>query len=470
MSGVCFAAMATRRGLNSVTVFEKASQLGGTWRDNTYPGLYCDVPSRIYQYSFAKNPGWLQTFSRGSDILQYLIGVADDHGLSPNFRYDTEIVAAALNDDGTWTVTTSAGSNEVFDFVVCATGFLHHPYMPQIEGLEAFEGVVFHTARWDHSVNFATQQVGIIGTGSTGVQVATALSGKVKHLTVFQRTPQWILPIPNPTISGANRAIRRRFPLVDTLSYLGQRKLFEFALGGLVKGGLRRSAVQAMCRHHLLMLRDPHLRRAMTPDYEPMCKRLISSPSFYRKIQRSDVSVVSSAIDRVVSRGIVTLDGTLHKLDVIILATGFDAHAYMRPMKVIGRNHMTLEQIWKEGPRGFQTVMLPYFPNLFMLIGPHSPIGNYPLTVVAECQSEHILDWIRRWGRGEFTAVEPTAEATERFNNDLSKAMPNTVWSSGCNSWYLNSDGTPDLWPWSPRAHRDLLRRRPQMDDYRFAR
>ncbi|MDT7587178.1 MAG: hypothetical protein QOE32_4728, partial [Pseudonocardiales bacterium] len=211
------------------------------------------------------------------------------------------------------------------------------------------------------------------------------------------------------------------------------------------------------CRANLRTVRDPDLRRALTPDYQPMCKRIVISGRFYRAVQHRNVELVTEGIDRVAPEGIVTTDGRLHEVDVIALATGFDAHAFLRPMTLIGENGRTLDQAWRDGPRAHLTVSLPGFPNFFMLLGPHSPVGNYSLTAIAETQATHALDWIQRWRRTEFDTVAPTQAATDSFNAEMRAAMPDTVWTTGCTSWYLGQDGNPELWPWTPDRHRARL-------------
>ncbi len=254
--------------------------------------------------------------------------------------------------------------------------------------------------------------------------------------------------------------------MLDRLAYRGYHEAFEFLAGGLVRPGWRRKTLGAVCRANLRTVRDPELRRRLTPDYQPMCRRLVISGGFYRAIQRRNVHLVDTAIDHVNPRGIVTADGALHELDVIVLATGFDAHAFMRPMTLVGAGGITIDQAWDAGPRAHLGVGLPGFPNFFMLMGPHSPVGNYSLTAIAEAQAGHITGWIQRWRNGEFDAVAPTQQATDEFNASMNAAMPNTVWATGCTSWYLGADGTPELWPWTPNAYLQRLAQTPNPGDY----
>jgi cation diffusion facilitator CzcD-associated flavoprotein CzcO len=456
MSGICMGVKLRECGFDDFTIYEKARGPGGTWRQNRYPGLTCDVPSRFYQFSFAPNPSWSSFFSTGPEINDYLGRVVAAWGLAGHIRYGSEVIETVF-DDGRWLVTTAGGEQAEYDFLICATGFLDHPRLPELRGLDDFAGFSFHSARWDHSAELAGKRVGVIGTGSTGVQMVTALAGVAAHLDLFQRTAQWVVPVPNFGYSRVSAALHRAFPILNRLSYYGIRFVIEFFSQALVKPGWRRRAVDLVCWLNLRTVRDRQLRRALRPNYRPMCKRLVVSSGFYRAVQRSDVSVVTAAIDRVVPSGVATADGALHELDVLILATGFDAHAFMRPMKMSGRDGITLEEAWAKGPSAFQTVAMPGFPNCFTLVGPHSPIGNFSVISTAETQVSHVMGWIRRWSAGEFATVEPSRDATSRYNSSIRAALPRTVWVTGCNSWYLGADGLPELWPWTPHRHRTML-------------
>jgi cation diffusion facilitator CzcD-associated flavoprotein CzcO len=457
MSGLCMAAKLKRAGIDTFTIFEKSDRLGGTWRDNTYPGLTCDVPSRFYQFSFAPNPNWTHLFSPGAEIWAYFDAIADEYGVREHIRFGTQVVSAHF-EDGRWRVGTDDGIEIVVDFLISASGILHHPRYPDIEGLDTFAGAAFHSARWNHDVAVEGKRVGVLGTGSTGAQIVCGLAGTAEHLTMFQRTAQWILPLPNPGYSRVGRLLHRAVPALDPIAYTSVRTTAEYLSRGLTKPGVRRDAIGAACRVNLRTVRDPELRRKLTPDYEPMCKRLVISSGFYRAIQRRDVELVTEGIERVEPGGIRTRDGVLHELDLLVLATGFDAHAYMRPLDLVGEDGLTLEHAWRDGPRGYRTVAMPGFPNFFMLMGPHSPVGNYALTAIAESQADHILGWVAKWRAGDISTVAPTASATDRFNADLRAAMPDTVWASGCQSWYLGQDGLPEVWPWTPDRHRRMMR------------
>lgn len=462
---MCMAITLRQAGIDDVTVYEKAAEVGGTWRDNTYPGLSCDVPSRFYQYTFATNPGWSHFFSPGAEIQNYFTKIADDYGLRDRIRFDTEIIEATFGDDQ-WRIRTAAGDEQMVDFLISAAGILREPRYPNIKGISDFGGAVMHSARWDHTVATARKRVAVIGTGSTGVQIVCGLAPEVAQLKLFQRSAQWVAPVPNPPYRAVTDKIRKRLPLLGRLAYEGYRDVFELLAHALVQPGWQRTLISQICKANLRTVRDPELRAKLTPDYAPMCRRLVISSGFYRAMQRDNVALVTDGIDHIESRGIVTDDGVLHEVDVIALATGFDAHAFMRPMQLAGRDGVTLEEAWADGPRAHLTVAMPGFPNLFMLMGPHSPVGNYSLTAIAEIQAGHILGWIERWRDGQFDSVAPTPAATDAFNAQMREAMPGTVWTTGCTSWYLGTDGLPELWPWTPAHYRARLGEPPTLDNY----
>jgi cation diffusion facilitator CzcD-associated flavoprotein CzcO len=466
MSGICVAHRLRSSGIEDLVLYEKAGQVGGTWRENTYPGLTCDVPSRFYSYSFAPNPDWTRTYARGPEIQRYFTGMAEKLGVRPNIRFDSEVVGARW-EEGRWRLRTCDGTEDVADVLISATGVLHHPRHPDIPGLETFEGAAFHSARWDHSVPLAGRRIAVVGTGSTGVQIVSELAGVAERLLVFQRTAQWILPLGNRRYSRLSRWALRRFPALNRLSYRFYQRQLELILGGATTApGWQRSLIGAICRANLRFgVRDPQLRRRLTPDYQPMCKRLVMSAGFYPAMQRPGVELVTEGIERAEPRGLVTRDGRLHEIDVLVMATGFDAHAYLRPVELVGEDGRTLEEAWAQRPHAYRTVALPGFPNFFMMMGPHSPIGNHSLVAVAETQAKYIAWWVEQLREGRIARAAPTAEATARFNDEMRRAMPSTVWATGCSSWYLGPDGLPELWPWTPARHRALLRE-PATADY----
>ncbi len=307
MSGLCMAVKLQDAGIDTYTVFEKADEVGGTWRDNTYPGLTCDVPSRFYTYSFRPNPDWSRLMSPGPEIHSYFRRVATERGIRPHIRFGTDVTSARYR-DGQWWVGTAAGE-EVFDVLITATGFLRVPRYPDIPGLDSFAGPTFHSSRWDHSITLPDKRIGLIGTGSTGVQITAELGGKVNGLKVFQRTPQWVFPTPNLRYSALTKAALQRWPVLNKVGYRAWKSYIEHGFGrATVEPCWQRRLMTAMCRWNLrLSVRDPELRRRLTPDYQAMCKRQILAGHYYQAFQKSGVHLVSEAIDHVEPKGVVTV-------------------------------------------------------------------------------------------------------------------------------------------------------------------
>ena len=359
-------------------------------------------------------------------------------------------VTRARYDDGRWHLTTAAGE-ETFDVLVAATGVLRVPRYPDIPGWESFSGPAFHSSRWDHSVSLPDKRIGIIGTGSTGVQIVAALGGNVRQLTLFQRSAQWIFPSPNPRYTAVGKWALRRWPALNKIGYAFWGSYIRVMVGRApIRPGLQRRLFQAACRWNLRRsVRDPALRAKLTPKDQPMCKRLILAGHFYRAAQAPGVEVITDGIDHIEERGVVTADGALHELDMLVFATGFDARAFLRPMEVVGQGGKSLDEAWSDGPKAYRSVAVPGFPNFFLMMGPHSPIGNQSLIPVAEDQADYALWWIQRLREGSLRSAAPTEAATKAYNEAMKAAFPQTIWVSGCSSWYLGKDGLPELFPWN---------------------
>jgi cation diffusion facilitator CzcD-associated flavoprotein CzcO len=456
MSGLCQAILLDRAGFRDITIVEKADRPGGTWRDNRYPGLTCDVPSHLYQYSFDLNPSWSQLFSPGPEIQNYFEQSARRHNIERMIRYRTEVVDAhhtGLH----WRLTTHDGETLDADFVILATGFLHRPRTPDFAGMSDFAGRMVHSARWSDDIDVSGKRIAVIGNGSTGVQLISAVAGVAAHATLFQRTPQWVARLPNPSIPPSARALLTRSRLLSRALRRVEDESFKIFSVFLTRPGLRRRLVNRGCERNLASVADPVLRAKLTPDYRPGCKRLIIHPDFYRQVQRPDVAVETTAIDRFEERGIRTTDGRLHEADIVVLATGFNAHDYVRPATVRTHDGQTLDDMWSAGPRAHNSVAVQGIPNLFMLLGPHSPIGNFSLVQVAEAQAAYVLRWISRWVAGEYDTLRPTAAAVDAYVEHIRRGLPGTVWTTGCSSWYQGPDGLPELWPYLPQDYLRLL-------------
>lgn len=467
MSGILAAIKLRERG-DEVVVYEKADRLGGTWRDNTYPGLSCDVPSHVYAYSFELKGDWTRRFSPGAEIQAYFEGVAAKYGITDLIRFDSRIVRATY-DAGRWRLEIADGHSDTVDAVIAATGVLHVPAYPGIAGLKDFAGACFHSARWDHAVALDGARVGIIGTGSTAIQIVPALADRVRSLHLFQRTAQWVLPLANPSYSDDEKAMYLESPEKLRQSYAFWSKRFVDTFAEAVIGNeTELGKIEAMCRANLEEnVHDPELRRRLTPSYRPACKRLIMSDEFYPAMQKPGVHLVTDGIERIEARGVRTKDGTLHDLDVLVLATGFDGHAFLRPMEVVGEEGVALADAWSKSNEAYRSVAVAGFPNFFMLVGPNSPIGNFSVIQISELQVDYILQLLDLLRDGRCRAVGPRQEASARFNAALREAMQGTVWVSGCRSWYLDRNGNPALWPWSFDRFRDEMRT-PDLADFKL--
>ncbi|MAG30510.1 MAG: monooxygenase [Deltaproteobacteria bacterium] len=469
MSGILAAVKLREAGLD-YTVFEKADKVGGTWRENTYPGIACDVPSHLYSYSFALNPDWHYLASPGDEIQAYFEGVAARYEIEDSIRFGDPIVRCEWQGDG-WEVETGSGSTERFDWVIAATGVLHHPKMPDIEGLESFGGACFHSARWDHDVPLDGRRIGLIGTGSSGIQITGSLAPRAGSFTLFQRTPQWVVPVEQVEYSEEQRAQFRSDPAAlraihDQLDGEFHSTFATAVLNGesAVFESIRQTCTERLDNH----VKDPDLREKLRPDYTPACKRLVVSHDFYDSIQLPQTELVTESIERIEPEGVRTADGRLHELDVLVLATGFKVDAFVRPMTVRGLDGLLLDDVWRERPSAYMSVGIPGFPNFFMINGPNSPVGNFSLIRTAEMQFAYLMKLVGAVRKGSLEIAMPTAEAAARFEAERIETAKGTVWATGCNSWYLDDRGIPFLWPFPFSRFTDEMEN-PRFEDYAAA-
>ncbi len=459
MSGILSGIKLQEAGLDDFAIYEKAERLGGTWRENRYPGVACDVPSHLYSYSFAPNPDWSHRFAPGAEIQAYFEDVARNHGVDERIQYGKEAERCVF-ENGRWQIEFGDGTRDEGNIVIAATGVLHHPSYPEIEGLGRFEGKIFHSARWDDDASLAGKRVGVVGTGSTAIQIVSALAPEVAELTLFQRTAQWVMPQENPAYSVDEKNEFRIHPetLESLRSEISQLFADGFSNAVVDANSPQLAAIEAACRLNLeTNVKDPVLREKLRPDYRAACKRLIMSEDFYEAIQRPNVELVTEGIDRVEEPGVLTVDGKLHQLDILVLATGFRVDRFMRPMEVIGRNGVSLEDAWAKRPSAYMAISIPDFPNLFMLNGPNGPVGNFSLIEVAELQFDYVMQLVELIRTGRCTEVSASQEATDRFETSRVEAAKKTVWQTGCRSWYLDDRGVPAAWPWSFNRFREEM-------------
>jgi cation diffusion facilitator CzcD-associated flavoprotein CzcO len=479
MSGILSAIKLEEAGIE-YAIYEKADRLGGTWRENTYAGIACDVPSHFYSYSFSLNPEWTRRFSPGAEIQSYFERVAHEYGIDSKIQYGKEVTRCAF-EDGRWKIEMSDGSRDEGDFVVAATGVLHHPAYPDIEGLHDFEGTCFHSARWDAEASLEGKRVGVIGTGSSAIQIVAAVIDQVKELSLFQRTPQWIMPIDNPLYSEEEKVEFRRNPeaMLTIREQIARAFTDGFANVLMDADSPTIRAIHDACEANLEnSVKDPELREKLRPTYRAACKRLIMSEDFYDAIQRPHAKLVTERIARAEPSGLRTVDGELHELDVLILATGFRVDRFVRPMRVFGRDGIALDDVWKDGPFAYLALTVPGFPNFFMLNGPNGPVGNFSLIEVAELQFAYVLQLIERIRAGRSRELSASREAmdrfhrerqeaaqTTRFHRERQEAAQTTIWNTGCKSWYLDANGLPTAWPWTFDRFREEMSE-PKLEDY----
>ena len=468
MAGMLAGIRLKERGDRDFTIYEKGDSVGGTWRENHYPGLAYDTPAHSYTYSFATNPEWSAFYAPGPEIRAYFEGVADKYDLKKQIEFNSEIALCRFV-DGRWRITTADGREDVADVVIAATGVLHHPNLPDMPGLKDFAGPVFHSARWDHSVPLKGKRVGVIGNGSTGVQIVSAVSKIAGKLTHFLRSPQWIMPCPDFKYSEEDKAAFRDDPakieeVRNGPEAAARRARFTAAIIDMDSPELEE--IQTICERNLEeSVRDPILREKLRPDYRAACKRMVFSAHYYDAVQRPNVDVAPGAIERVEANGIRMKDGSFHELDVIAFATGFMVDQFVRPMVIEGQGGQSLDALWQEHPRAYYAVTVPDFPNFFLLNGPTGPVGNFTLIDIAEAQwdyADQLIDLIRE---GECSAVAPSMAALEAYEARRTEAAKRTVFASGCSSWYLDKDGVPQVWPWSYDYFREVMAK-PDLRDY----
>lgn len=469
MSGIAAVVKLRNAGYTDLTVYEKTDKVGGTWRENQYPGLSCDVPSRWYSFSFALNPDWTHRFSYGPEIQAYMEKTAKDFGVTDIVKFNTPVTDLTYEAPH-WRLTTGAGDVEQFDIVISATGVLHNPVLPKIEGLDSFEGDMFHTARWDHSVPLEGRKVGIIGTGSTAAQIIGAITSKVGTMNVFQRTPQWMIPLPQREYWGITKWLMRTFPALQKLTYNFYFKTMVKHFGQATVGDRKELAkIQEACSKHLEdAVKDPELRAKLTPDYQAACKRLIFCSEFYPAITSDNANLITEGIERIVPEGIKTVDGKTHELDVLILATGFDATSFILPTTVTGENGRDLGEAWDGSPRAHRAVGMPGFPNFWMLEGPTGPVGNLSLITITEHQVDYVISMLDKMRDEGLEGIAPKQSAFESYNAEMQARVPTTVWASGgCDSWYFDKSGVPNLYPFSPDRYLNDMHD-PDFSEYRL--
>lgn len=447
--GIGAAVRLRQAGIDDIVILERADEVGGVWRDNTYPGCACDVQSHLYSLSFAPNPDWSRSYSRQPEIWAYLRQVVADFGLAPLIRFGHEVQAAAW--DGAalrWRITTSRGPVSAAVLVV-GSGGLSEPAIPQLPGAERFAGRAFHSARWDHSFDLAGRAVAVIGTGASAIQLIPAIQPQVARLMVYQRTPPWVMPRHERPYTLAERRLLARFPALRLLARGWIYGLRELLVLGLRHPPLMALVQRAALQHLAASVPDPALRARLTPDYTIGCKRILLSSDYYPAIQRPNVELITAPIAEVRAGSIVTADGVERAADALIYGTGFQVTSQPIVGRIRGCDGRTLAEHWGGSPVAHLGTTVVGFPNLFLLQGPGTGLGHSSVLVMIEAQIAHLVSALELMRREGLAALEPRPAAQAAYVAELDRHMAGTVWmNGGCRSWYLDDTGrNSTLWP-----------------------
>ena len=452
-----------REGVTDFVVLERADSVGGTWRDNSYPGCACDVPSHLYSFSFAPNPDWPRTFSGQEHIRGYLEHVTDVFRLRPHIRFNSEVKMMTWDAERLrWDIETSSGSYSA-DLVVSATGPLSDPKIPDIPGLDSFPGKVFHSARWDHDYELRGKRVAMVGTGASAIQIVPSIQPEVERLTLFQRTPPWVMPRVDRAISGAERALHRALPFTTQARRGLLWGLRELQVQAFTKrpdelGMIERLAKRNMARS----IKDPALRARLTPDYRIGCKRILLSSAYYPALAQPNVGVVASGLSEVRGSAVVAADGSTAEVDAIVFGTGFHVTDMPIADRVVGVGGRTLAEAWQGGMQALRGASAAGFPNWMTIIGPNTGLGNSSMILMIESQLNYMADYVRQLDvLGGRVALDARPAAVDVWNRRVQERMKRTVWNTGgCTSWYLDANGrNTTVWPGTTTEFRTATRR-----------
>jgi cation diffusion facilitator CzcD-associated flavoprotein CzcO len=452
--GAGFAGLGTairleQEGVEDFAVFEKDAGVGGTWWANTYPGCQCDIPSHLYSFSFAPNPDWTRTYPLQPELRDYLRRCAERFGVMDRIHFETEITGAAWDDEASvWRLETSQGSWTA-DVVIAAPGPLSEPSIPDVPGLDGFEGTAFHTARWDQSHDVTGKRVAVVGTGASAIQVVPEIAEQVEHLTVFQRTPPWVVPHRDRAITGVEKKLYRAVPPAQRIARSFVYWSRELLVPGLAYRPNLMKPVEAVARRHIAsQVPDRELREKVTPDYAIGCKRILPSNKWYPALMRDNVELVTHGIEEVRPNGLVA-GGEEHEVDTIVWATGFYVTDIPLAKLVTGRSGEKLSEVWGKSPQAYRGTAIAGFPNLFLLVGPNTGLGHNSIVFMIEAQIGYVLDALRAMRERGAERIEVRRDALEAYNEDIQGRMDRTVWNNGgCSSWYIDAEGrNTTIWP-----------------------
>lgn len=457
--GIGMAVELRKRFIQDFVVLEKSHDVGGVWRDNTYPGAACDVPSHLYSFSFEPNPNWSRTFSPQAEIYAYLQGVVDKYKLREHFHFGCEVAAAQWDEaNSLWQVELRNGQRLRSRILVTAMGQLSRPIYPKLKGIETFQGKAFHSAQWDHSYSLSNKRVAVVGTGASAIQFVPAIAPQVAQLKVFQRTASYILPRVNREYSSTTQALFKRFPLANKALRAGIYATYESRALAFTrfKGLMKIAAAGPFQRMLNKQIKDPVLKQKLQPNYPAGCKRLLLSSEYLKTFTRPNVDLITEQIDCVYEHGIQTRDGQRHEVDAIVYGTGFAATDFLAPLHITGRNGQSLKQAWKTGAKAHLGMTVPGFPNLFMLYGPNTNLGHNSIVYMLESQIRYVARAFETLRNTQAQAIDTHPQDYQGYVNRIQKALDRTVWN-GCTSWYIDENGYNSVsWPGFTLSYRFL--------------
>ncbi|MEA2348548.1 MAG: hypothetical protein QOG62_2335 [Thermoleophilaceae bacterium] len=454
--GVGALVMLKRAGYQEVTVFEKGDRVGGVWNHNTYPGAACDVPSHLYEFSFAPNPRWSRRYAPQAEIQEYVEDTARRWGVLDRVRTDTEVTSATWDEPREkWVLETSGGQHEA-DLLVTACGQLSVPKTPPIPGLDSFGGPSFHTAEWDHGVDLVGKRVAMVGTGCSAIQVVPQIQPVVAQVDIYQRSPGWTLPKMDFEYTERTKKLFERFPFLMKLDRKAVFAFMEAGAAGMTSQRWMLPAFRAAGKKQITdAIDDPALREKVTPPDEIGCKRMMLTDEWYPTLTKPNVELVTDRITHVTPTGVVTEDGAERRADVMVLATGFESHGFVAPMEITGAAGRTLAEEWAEIPRAYLGMSVPSFPNMFLLYGPNTNGGTGSVIYTIEAGATHVIAALRELERADARRIEISRQAAEAFDTELRAALEGSVWHDGCDNWYVDENGNdPSQWPWLWSAYR----------------
>ena len=449
-SGICVGIQLKKAGVHNFKIVEKANEVGGTWRDNSYPGAACDVKSNLYSFSFEPNPNWSRQFSMQPEILAYVKHCIKKYDLEDHIIFNWELKSSKYIDEtATWQITNQRKEKLTANVLIVGNGPLHIPSLPEIDGIENFKGAVFHSSKWNHKYDLTGKSVCVIGTGASSIQFVPEIQPQVRNLYLMQRTAPWILPKPDGAFTPTQNSLFERIPLIqkinrDFIYYLNEAQM----LGFVYEDRILKLGEMIGKRHIKKYIKDEKLQKTLTPNYRLGCKRVLISNNYYPALAQPNVDVITDGISKFTKDSVITNDGKERKIDAIICGTGFHVADSFQFFDVTGKNGIQMKDAFTNGPEAYFGTTINNFPNLFMMLGPNTGLGHNSMIYMIESQTNYIVDCIQKMLKQNIKSVEVKSDVQDKFNAEIQKKLVGTIWQSGCKSWYITEEGkNHTVWP-----------------------